>query len=52
MNILSANPILAGEVLEKALCAQFEGMLREEARAAIKQYAPQTIRRRGRPRKK
>jgi hypothetical protein len=52
-NILLAKPTLAGEALENALCAQLgEGMTREAARAAIKQHAPQTIRRPGRPRKK
>jgi hypothetical protein len=52
-DILSVKPTLAGEALENALRVQLgEGMTREAARAAIKQHAPLTIRKPGRPRKK
>ena len=51
--ILTADPTLAGEKLEEALCARLgEGMTRERARSAIKRWAQQTIRPPGRPRKK
>jgi hypothetical protein len=51
-NILSTKPDMAGGELETALYNHFGGKVtRDVARAAIKQHAPQTIRRRGRPRK-
>jgi hypothetical protein len=51
--ILKTAPTLSGENLEDALCERLgEGMTRQKARAAIKQWAPQTVKPRGRPRKK
>jgi hypothetical protein len=50
--ILEAEPTLSSEKLEAALRARLgELMTREQARKAIKRYAPQTVRPRGRPRK-
>src|SRR5262249_5064920 len=51
-NILKTEPTLSGEKLENALCNRLgEGMTRQRAREAIRQYAADTIRPRGRPRK-
>ena len=52
VNIREAEPTLSGGKLETALCERLgEGMTREKARAAIKKWAPDTVRPRGRPRK-
>jgi len=51
-DILKAKPTLSGEKLATALCERLgEGMTREKARSAIKRYAPETVKPRGRPRK-
>src|SRR5262245_21281806 len=49
--IREAEPKLSGEGLETALCERLEGMTRQKARNAIKRYAPETVKLRGRPRK-
>jgi hypothetical protein len=50
--ILEATPTMSGELLETTLWERLgEGMTRQRVRAAIKQYAPETVRLRGRPRK-
>jgi hypothetical protein len=50
--ILKTAPTLSGEELENALCKRLgEGMTRAKARAAIRRWAPQTVKPRGRPRK-
>jgi len=52
VNIRETKPTLSGEKLETALCERLgEGMTRQRARDAIKQYAPDTVKPRGRPRK-
>jgi hypothetical protein len=51
-DIREAEPTLSGEKLASALCERLgEGMTRQRARDAIKRYAPDTVKRRGRPRK-
>jgi hypothetical protein len=51
-NIRETKPTLSGEDLENALCERLgEGMTRERARNAIRRYAPDTVKPRGRPRK-
>jgi hypothetical protein len=51
-NILSTEPDMTGGALETALYNRFDGKVtRDVVRATIKQHAPQTIIRRGRPRK-
>jgi hypothetical protein len=51
--ILKTSPTKSGENLETALCERLgEGMTRERARNAIRRYAPDTVKSRGRPRKK
>jgi hypothetical protein len=53
LNILETAPTLSGEDLENALCTSLgEGMTRAKARSAIKRWASQTVKPRGRPRKK
>ena len=50
--ILKTSPTLSGENLETALCERLgEGMTRQRARNAIRRYAPDTVKPRGRPRK-
>jgi hypothetical protein len=51
--LLKTAPTLSGERLENALCKRLgERMTRQKARNAIKRWAPQTVKRVGRPRKK
>jgi hypothetical protein len=52
VNIRETKPTLSGEKLAAALCERLgEGMTRQRARSAIKRYAPETVKPRGRPRK-
>jgi hypothetical protein len=48
LDIMTTDPTLAGEALETALCEK--GTTRAKARNAIKRWAQQTVRPRGRPR--
>ena len=51
-DIREAEPTVSGEKLATALCERLgEGMTRERARNAIRRYAPDTVKPRGRPRK-
>jgi len=51
-NIREVEPTLSGEKLATALCERLgEGMTRQRARDAIRRYAPDTVKPRGRPRK-
>jgi hypothetical protein len=49
LEIVKAEPNLSGEALENALCEK--GTTRARARNAIRRWAPQTVKPRGRPRK-